>query len=327
MLAKAGAAGRVAGNRETDMIVRRIASALLLAGAGPALAATSVAATTSGNIGGGFVSSAACGQAFEPDVVVGCTRTGPSGASFTVRAKAESSGKLRGRTFATHSAAADDTLASSGASSTETVSFSELAGPVRVRIRLHLSGTQSASTDSVGELGASTFSVIRLGVRRDGSFDPVEFDEVALVRGLRDFGTFEQNSLGTQQTVRGVSSFSEVAVAPGLRRFNPVLDFWMDPGATSFDWSWQFVTSSRIESGFSGTARTNYFNTASILGLEFLDADGADISNSLGVTFASGTRYALGASPVPEPGSWVLMISGFGLAGFALRRRRRMARA
>jgi hypothetical protein len=106
-----------------------------------------------------------------------------------------------------------------------------------------------------------------------------------------------------------------------LSRFTPVLDFWLDPGTSSFDWFWQFATNSRVESGFTGTARTNYFSTATILGLEFLDADGVDISDTLGVSFASGASYPLGAAPIPEPGSWALMVAGFGLAGVALRRR------
>ena len=31
--------------------------------------------------------------------------------------------------------------------------------------------------------------------------------------------------------------------------------------------------------------------------------------------------------PLPEPGSWALMLSGFGMVGFALRRRRTLATA
>ncbi|MGL6042414.1 MAG: PEPxxWA-CTERM sorting domain-containing protein [Sandaracinobacteroides sp.] len=308
-----------------------MAAALLLGSAvwaaAPALAATGVAATTSGDIGGLAVTSAACGQAFVPDLTVGCTRTGPSAARITVRARAEADSRLRGSTFATHAAAATDTLGSASASSTDTVSFGELAGPVSVSIRLRLTGTQSASTDAVGELGASTSSFIRLGVRRDGSMAPGEFDEIVLVRSLRDFGTFEVNELNTQRTVRGVSSFESMAVSPTASRFNPVLTFDLAAGATSFEWFWQFATSSRIETGFSGTARTRYFNTASILGLEFRDADGVDVSDSLGVSFASGINYPLGAPAVPEPSSWALMIAGFGLAGAALRRRdgRRLA--
>lgn len=302
--------------------IRAISAALLLAGAGPALAVVNVAATTSGSIGGSAVPSAACGQVFVTNVQVGCTRTGPADARFTVLAKAEDGGRLRGSTFATHAGAADDTLGSASASSTETVTFAELAGAVRVRIRLRLTGTQSVSTDSDGSMeGGSTTSFIRLGVRRDGSFDPAAFDEIVLVRSLRDFGTYELHTLGTQRTVRGVSSFGEISVAPGLRRFDPVLDFRLDAGATSFAWNWQFATNSRIESGFAGTAQTNYFNTAAILGLEFLDEDGADISNAIGVRFESGARYPLGGAAVPEPASWVLMIAGFGLAGAMLRRR------
>jgi hypothetical protein len=292
----------------------------LVAGA-PAWAATNVAATASGLIGGATVPSADCGQVFVPDVQVGCVRTGPSAARFSASAKAESSGRLRGNSFATHSGAADDTLASASASSTETVSFSALTGPVTARIRLRLTGTQSASTDADGELGASTTSFIRLGVRRDGSFDPAAFDELVLVRSLRDFGSYELNTLGQERTVRGVSSFSEATVAPSLRRFTPVLEFQLDAGTTSVDWFWQFATNSRIESGFSGTARTSYFNTAAILGLAFFDADGVDISDTLGVSFASGASYSLGAPAVPEPATWAQMILGFGLAGALLRRR------
>jgi hypothetical protein len=293
----------------------------VLATASPALAAANVAATTGGSVGGAAVTSADCGQSFVPGVTVGCTKTGPSDAQIIVRARAEADARLRGRTFAKHDGATNDTLATASASSTETVSFSELTVPVRARIRLRLTGTQSTSTDAVGELGASTQSFIRLGVRRNGSLAASDFDEIVLVRSQLDYGTFETNSVGTQRTMRGVESFSSVDVAPDLSRFAPVLEFWLDPGTSSFDWFWQFATNSRIESGLSGTARTQYFNTAAILGLEFLDADGMDVSDRLGVTFASGASYPLGTPAIPEPSSWALMIAGFGLAGFALRRR------
>jgi hypothetical protein len=40
-----------------------------------------------------------------------------------------------------------------------------------------------------------------------------------------------------------------------------------------------------------------------------------------GWTFVSEIDF-LGTAAVPEPGTWALMIAGFGLAGAALRRRR-----
>ena len=62
-----------------------------------------------------------------------------------------------------------------------------------------------------------------------------------------------------------------------------------------------------IGSNYSGIAASN-----GVLELFYWDFDGGDNIGSLVVTAVSA---------VPEPSTWFMMLTGFGLAGFALRRR------
>ena len=65
-------------------------------------------------------------------------------------------------------------------------------------------------------------------------------------------------------------------------------------------------------------------------GDHFLSNDGgwwftADLVDSRGNTFNVAAKDAFGptTSPTPEPGTWAMMVGGFGLTGVALRRRKR----
>lgn len=79
-----------------------------------------------------------------------------------------------------------------------------------------------------------------------------------------------------------------------------------------------------------GTFDGNYFDTLGYLpGAFFTDADTGEVLDNVHLVSASGFDYlnppAEVAGGVPEPASWALMISGFGMAGGLLRRRRRLA--
>jgi len=79
----------------------------------------------------------------------------------------------------------------------------------------------------------------------------------------------------------------------------------------------------RIGFDISGATKAAYFNVGSQFYTVNLASGGATLVGSLG----SGELVGLTARGVPEPASWALMIAGFGLAGTALRTRRRAASA
>ncbi len=74
-----------------------------------------------------------------------------------------------------------------------------------------------------------------------------------------------------------------------------------------------------------GVASSNFFSTVKIAQILGFDADGRQISLT-SVKGSDGTilpAMSLPVSAVPEPATWAMMITGFGLAGTALRRRNR----
>jgi len=75
----------------------------------------------------------------------------------------------------------------------------------------------------------------------------------------------------------------------------------------------------RIGFDISGLTTTAYFNVGSQFYTVNLASGSATLVGSLG----SGELVGLTAYSVPEPSTWALMIGGFGLAGMALRTRRR----
>jgi hypothetical protein len=80
----------------------------------------------------------------------------------------------------------------------------------------------------------------------------------------------------------------------------------------------------RIGFDISGSTGDAYFNSGSQFYSLSLATGGATLIGSLG----SGALVGLTAfAAVPEPATWALMIGGFGLAGLALRSRRRTAPA
>lgn len=73
----------------------------------------------------------------------------------------------------------------------------------------------------------------------------------------------------------------------------------------------------------NGNGRGNGGGTVHPAGFWF----SADVVTSTGATFNIAARDAFVQTAIPEPGTWALMILGFGGAGAVLRRRRRLALA
>ena len=79
-------------------------------------------------------------------------------------------------------------------------------------------------------------------------------------------------------------------------------------------YTWDIMTNNGITYGF-------YPSTFTIDSSGFLnDTMGGAFSIGL-----DGSAIALDFTPVPEPGTWALMLAGAGMAGFALWRRRQSA--
>ena len=81
--------------------------------------------------------------------------------------------------------------------------------------------------------------------------------------------------------------------------------------------------------GPSGSGKTTFLNIAGLL--EPYDSgtyelDGTDVTNFGGLRLTSGQNAFeldnLAINPVPEPGTWAMMLLGFGAVGFAMRRRK-----
>ena len=95
----------------------------------------------------------------------------------------------------------------------------------------------------------------------------------------------------------------------------------------SFDLSLGLFAAS-YPGAFTGVANNDFFSTARISSIALLDAAGHPIDFS--IKGASGTVYdATGAHlptavGVPEPGTWAMMLLGFGGLGAVLRRRHKM---
>ncbi len=73
--------------------------------------------------------------------------------------------------------------------------------------------------------------------------------------------------------------------------------------------------------GFAATDATPLIGS-----VQFFDNDDNDVNPDSNLGYDT-LRFATGAGGVPEPASWALMITGFGFAGAALRRRTRTALA
>ncbi len=74
----------------------------------------------------------------------------------------------------------------------------------------------------------------------------------------------------------------------------------------------------------SGSALADFSHTARWMGLQsVVTSSGQNVTSAAVVTSNSGFDYRSAAPGVPEPAVWAQLLAGFGLAGGAIRRRRR----
>ena len=92
----------------------------------------------------------------------------------------------------------------------------------------------------------------------------------------------------------------------------------------SANWS---ADASVFTSGTPGNAYVDFSHTARWLGLQsVVTSGGQNVTNAAVITSNSGFDYSSAAPGVPEPAVWAQLLAGFGLAGGAIRvRRRKMA--
>lgn len=306
--------------RTTSILLFALAGLLAAA---PATAQLSLAVTAQGQVDGVTIDSAECGRAFVTGVTVSCVRNGAADAEFFAAARANPRGDLLGAAYARHDGAATFTAGIASASWTERVFYTPLDEPTLARVSIRLTGTQVASSSSDGtSIGALATTFMRLGLRRDGDPALEAFDEVVLRRQLADYGAIDHHTLGIGTVERGVSSvFSEAPVDPRLLAFDLALASWLDPGSSFFDWNWQFATNAFAYPGWNADVATFYFGTARIVDIRFLNESGIDVTDLLDVRFASGADYRVA---VPEPAPGALLLTGLGLLGLTIARRRKI---
>ena len=135
--------------------------------------------------------------------------------------------------------------------------------------------TITGSTSASGDAGLTALAGVQLTI---GSNAPQ----------FVNFGPFPTNLSGSIAFVSGVP-FS----------FNTIFRTVADVGAVTNAFPYQ------------ATISADFFNTAQLSRIELFSQDGTPI-NGFSITSESRTRYtAAGASPVPEPGSFVLVALGF----------------
>lgn len=184
-------------------------------------------------------------------------------------------------------------------------SLSAIAVPVRAAAIVYtISGSGSGSIDATAFTDAA-FTFTLTGDTANYTGTPGSFQVVDPLASA----AFSIAGVGT-----GTFQIATRLGHGGLRAFFSRSGF-PSKGSDLFDFDAPAVD---LSSSFGPVAGTSIFALNQFKG----------VATSLGaLTFTASSNVAFsgtlgGAPAVPEPGTWAMMIAGFGLAGFAMRRRR-----
>lgn len=115
-------------------------------------------------------------------------------------------------------------------------------------------------------------------------------------------------------------------LTPGTTPINPAATNWSPLGASSGS-CFQSSSSGCGNTGWIGSSYTLTSN--GVYSIRFGVTNVGDTNFDSGLAFAGVTINNVQVNPItgaaPEPAAWALMIMGFGMVGFALRRRRNVA--
>lgn len=160
-----------------------------------------------------------------------------------------------------------------------------------------------------------------------------------------------QDGSGLPGVYKSLTTFTEgtytmpddrLLVHPGAT--NPIAIFFTAPEAGLYDYVVDFTVLDRAPSGVALASITNAGGTTVSLPIGGLNSQNLSFSHTGSIALAqgeffavlvnnagnyandsTGVNFTMTTAGVPEPGSWALMIMGFGGAGALLRRRRAQA--